>query len=131
VVKDQGKVLRCARILNNFGYKEEKHIYRMARVRERKTSDFNQIKCIKDETKHLLVKKDEIRHKLQEYFEKLFNEKNWDTTFQLDDSFDDINRHFVHKIRESNVRETMERMKGIMRWALMLSELRHGDVLET
>jgi hypothetical protein len=38
-------------------------IYRMTRVRERKTRDFNQVKCIKDETKHLLVKEDEIRHK--------------------------------------------------------------------
>ena len=27
----------------------EKDIYRMARVRERKTRDFNQVKCIKDE----------------------------------------------------------------------------------
>jgi hypothetical protein len=41
----------------------EKDIYRMARVRERKTRDFNQIKCIKDETKHLLVKEDEIKHR--------------------------------------------------------------------
>ena len=27
---------------------EEKNIYKMARVRERKTRDFNQVKCIKD-----------------------------------------------------------------------------------
>ena len=41
--------------------KEEENIYRMARVRERKTRDFNQVKCIKDERGHLLVKEDEIR----------------------------------------------------------------------
>ena len=40
----------------------EKNIYRMARVRKRKTRDFNQVKCIKDEREHLLVKEDEIRH---------------------------------------------------------------------
>ena len=34
----------------------EKDIYRMARVRERKTRDFNQVMCIKDERDHLLVK---------------------------------------------------------------------------
>ena len=28
----------------------------MTRVRERKTNDFNQVKCIKDEREHLLVK---------------------------------------------------------------------------
>ena len=39
----------------------ENDIYRMARVRERKTRDFNQVKCIKDEREHLLVKEDEIR----------------------------------------------------------------------
>ena len=31
----------------------------MTRVRERKTRDFNQVKCIKDEREHLLVKEDE------------------------------------------------------------------------
>jgi hypothetical protein len=39
----------------------EKDIYRMARVCERKTRNFN--KCIKDVTDHLLVKKDEIKHR--------------------------------------------------------------------
>ena len=65
----------------------EKDIYRMARVRERKTRDFK-VKCIKDEREHLLVKEDEIRHRRQEYFDKLFNGENTDTTFQLDDSFE-------------------------------------------
>jgi hypothetical protein len=37
----------CQRLSTKEG---EKDIYRMARVRERKTRDFNQIKCIKDET---------------------------------------------------------------------------------
>ena len=64
----------------------EKDIYRMARVRERKTRDFHQVKCIKDEKEHLLVKEDEIRYRWQEYFDKLFNGENMDTTFQLDDS---------------------------------------------
>ena len=36
-------------------------IYRMDRVRERKTRDFNKVKCIKDEMEHLLVE-DEIKH---------------------------------------------------------------------
>ena len=66
----------------------EKDIYRMARVRERKTRDFNQVKCIKNEIEHLLVKEDEIRHRWQEYFDKLFNDKllngeNTDITFSV------------------------------------------------
>ena len=90
----------------------EKNIYRLARVREGKTRDFNQVKCIKDERKHLLVKEDAIRHRWQEYFDKLFNGENTDTTFQLDDSFDNTNRRFVRRIQESEVREVLKRMKG-------------------
>ena len=59
----------------------EKDIYRMTRVRKRKTRDFNQVKCIKDEREHLLVKEDEIRHRWQEYFDKLFNGENTNTRF--------------------------------------------------
>ena len=35
-----------------------------------------------------------------------------ETTFELDDSFDDTNRRFVRRIQESEVRETLKRMKG-------------------
>ena len=69
-------------------------------------------KCIKDEMEHLLVKEDEIRHRWHEYFDKLFNGDNTDTTFQLDDSFDDTNRCFLRRIQESEVRKALKRMKG-------------------
>ena len=39
----------------------DKDIYRMARTHDRKTRDFIQVKCIKDEREQLLVKEDEIR----------------------------------------------------------------------
>ena len=42
----------------------------------------------------------------------MFNGENTDTTFQLDDSFDDTNRRFVRRIQESEVREALKRMKG-------------------
>ena len=48
----------------------------MARIRERKTRDINQIKWIKDETDRLLVKDDEIKGRWREYFDKLFNGEN-------------------------------------------------------
>ena len=57
------------------------------------------------------MKEDEIRHRWQEYFDKLFNGENTDTTFQLDDSFDDTNRRFMRRIQESDVREALKRMK--------------------
>jgi hypothetical protein len=49
-------------LYQRLGTKEgEKDIYRMARIRERKTRDINQIKCIKDGTDRLLVKDEEIK----------------------------------------------------------------------
>ena len=66
------------------GTKEgEKDIYRMARIRERKTRDINHIKCIKNGTDRLLVKDDEIKGRWREYFDKLFNGENEGTTFEL------------------------------------------------
>ena len=106
----------------------KKDIYRMARAHNRKTWDFNQVKCIKDEMEQLLVKEDEIRHRWQEYFDKLFNGENENTTVQLDDLFDDINRGFVRRIQESEVKEALKRMKGAKRWTLMVSQSRCGDV---
>ena len=41
----------------------EKNVYKMATLRERKTRNFTQVKCIKDETNRLLVKYDEIKNK--------------------------------------------------------------------
>jgi predicted helicase len=36
----------------------EKDVYKIAWIRERKTRDLNQVKCIKDEMYQLLVKRD-------------------------------------------------------------------------
>jgi hypothetical protein len=89
----------------------EKDIYRMARIHDRKTRDLNQVKCIKDEREHLLVKEDEIRHRWQEYFDKMFNGENKNSTVWLDDSFDDTNRRFVHRIRVLELRKALKRIK--------------------
>jgi hypothetical protein len=43
--------------------KGEKDIYRMAKSRERKTRDIIQVKCIKDETKRLLTKDEDIKNR--------------------------------------------------------------------
>jgi len=88
-----------------------KDINRMARAHDRKTRDFNQVKYIKDEREQLLVKEDEIRHRWQEYFDKLFNGENENSTDQLDNSFDDTNRCFVRRFQVQEVREALKRMK--------------------
>nr|AWA44767.1 hypothetical protein SO140N16_000001 [Saccharum officinarum] len=100
-------------LYQRLGTKEGKNnIYRMARIRERKTRDINQIKCIKDGTDRLLVKDEEIKDRWREYFDKLFNGENEGPALELDDSFDDTNRRFVRRIQEAEIGEALKRMKG-------------------
>ncbi|KAG2640605.1 hypothetical protein PVAP13_2KG106416 [Panicum virgatum] len=95
------------------GMKEgEKDIYSIAKIRERKTRDVNQIKCIKDGTDRLLVKDEEIKGRWREYFDKLFNGEKEGPILELDDSFDDTNRCFVRRIQEAEIGEALKRMKG-------------------
>jgi hypothetical protein len=87
----------------------ERHIYKMAKIRERKTRDVDQVKCIKDEADQLLVKDKEIKHRWREYFDKLFNGEAKSSTIELNDSFDDTSRRFVRRIQ---VKEALKRRKG-------------------
>jgi Reverse transcriptase (RNA-dependent DNA polymerase) len=88
----------------------ENDVYKMAKLRERKIKNFNQVKCIKDEADGLLVKDEEIKNRLREYFDKLFNDKSEKITIKLDDSID-TNRRFIRRIQESKVKETLQKMK--------------------
>jgi hypothetical protein len=88
----------------------ENIVYKMDELRERKTRDFNHVKCIKDEADRLLVKDDEIKNRWREYFDKLFNDESEKITIELDDSVD-TNRRFVRRIQESKVKETLIKMK--------------------
>ena len=100
-------------LYQRLGTKEgEKDIYRMAKSRERKTRDIIQVKCIKDETERLLTKDEDIKNRWREYFDKLFNEDSGSSSIELDISSDDLNRHFVRRIQESEVKDALKRMKG-------------------
>jgi hypothetical protein len=95
------------------GTKEgEKDIYRMAKSRERKTRDIIQVKFIKDETERLLTKDEDMKNRWQEYFDKLFNEDSGSSYIELYISSDDLNRQFVRRIQESEVKDALKRMKG-------------------
>jgi hypothetical protein len=88
----------------------ENDVYKMAKLREMKTRDFNQVKCIKDEIDRLLVNDDEIKNRLREYFDKLFNDESEKTAIELDNSID-TNKRFVQRIQESEVKEALKKMK--------------------
>jgi hypothetical protein len=90
----------------------EKNIYRMVKSRERKTNDIIQVKCIKDETDRLLTKDEDIKNMWREYFDKLFNEDSESSSIELNISLDDLNRQFVYRIQESEVKDALKKMKG-------------------
>jgi hypothetical protein len=80
-------------LYERLGTKEgEKDIYRMAKSRERKTTDIIQVKYIKDTTEQLLTKDEDIKNRWQEYFDQLFNEDSKSSSIELDISSDDLNR---------------------------------------
>jgi hypothetical protein len=100
-------------LYQRLGTKEgENDIYRMAKSRERKMRDIIQVKCIKDEAEQLLTKDEDIKNRCREYFDKLFNENSGSSSIELNISSDDINRQFVRRIQESEVKDVLKRMKG-------------------
>jgi hypothetical protein len=100
-------------LYQRLGTKEgEKDIYRMAKNRERKTRDIIKVKCIKDATERLLTKDEDIKNRWREYFDKLFNEDSESSFIELDISLDDLNRQFMHRIQESEVKDALKMMKG-------------------
>jgi hypothetical protein len=100
-----------AELYRKLDMKEDKNdMDKIAKFWERKTRDFNQVKCVKDEADRLLVKDDEFKNRWKEYFDKLFNDESEKNAIKLDDSVD-TNRRFVRRTQESEVKETLKKMK--------------------
>jgi hypothetical protein len=100
-------------LYQRLGMKEgKKDIYRMTKSREKKMRDIIQVKYIKDETERLLTKDEDIKNMWREYFDKLLNKNSRSSSIELDISSDDLNRQFVHRIQEYEVKDALKRMKG-------------------
>jgi hypothetical protein len=74
--------------------------------------DIIQVKCIKDKIERLLTRDEDINNRWQEYFNKLFNEDSGSLSIELDISSDDLNRQFVCRIQEYEVKDALKRVKG-------------------
>jgi hypothetical protein len=65
-------------------------VYKIVKLRKRKTKDYNQFKYIKDETDRFLMKDDENKNGWREYFD---------------------NRRSIRRIQKSKVKKTLKMMK--------------------
>jgi hypothetical protein len=59
----------------------------------------------------LLTKDEDIKNMWREYFDKLFNEDSGSSFIELDIPSDNLNRQFVHRIQESDIKDALKRMK--------------------
>ena len=116
--KNTKKAVREARgkvsteMYKKLGSKEgEKNIYRLAKIRDKKSKDLTHVRCIKDDNQKLLVRDVEVKERWTSYFNKLFNGESNTSEVDLVDAFDDENRRFVRRVRAHEVKEALKKMK--------------------
>ena len=90
----------------------ERRIFKLAKSRERKTRDIDQVKCIKDEEGNTLVREHDIQKRWKDYFHKLFNEGQLDTrhTVRLSTNEKNPNYSFYRRIQEFEIVHALKRM---------------------
>lgn len=87
----------------------EKHICKLPKTREMKRRDLNGAWCIKDQ--RVTVKEDHIKERRKSYFDKLFNGNHMKNWSDLGDPMEDKNCRFVRRIRMTEVKDALRRMK--------------------
>ncbi|KAM2221020.1 hypothetical protein ACFX1S_020148 [Malus domestica] len=91
----------------------ELDIYKLARAREKKTRDLNQVRCIKDEDGKVLATENAVKDRWRGYFHNLFNEGHERSTSlgELSNSEECRNYSFYRRIRKEEVVVALKKMK--------------------
>ncbi|RZB42155.1 Ganglioside-induced differentiation-associated protein 2 [Glycine soja] len=90
----------------------ERSIYRLAKGRERKTRDLDQVKCVKDEEGKVLVHEKDIKERWRAYFHNLFNDGYGYDSSSLDTREEDRNYKYYRRIQKQEVKEALKRMSN-------------------
>jgi len=91
----------------------EKDVFKLAKVREKKTRDLENVRCTKGKDDQVLVEETKIRERWQSYFSKLFNGKRSEYPLRLENGVqeghqnDRVNRH----ISKEDVKDALRKMK--------------------
>ncbi|XP_056684315.1 uncharacterized protein [Spinacia oleracea] len=88
----------------------EKDIYRLARMRDRKTRDIGRIKCVKDVDQKVLVGDKEIKDRWRFYFDNLFNGDQRRDIGDINIPRDMVNLDFMRWIQKREVEMALKKM---------------------
>ncbi|KAL6588053.1 hypothetical protein OROMI_001031 [Orobanche minor] len=88
----------------------EKDIYKLARMRERKTRDIGKVKCVKDIDQKVLVQDKEIKERWRSYFDTLFNGHQEQDIGNLNIPSSMVNREFKRRIQKGEVTMALKKM---------------------
>nr|KYP34423.1 Retrovirus-related Pol polyprotein LINE-1 [Cajanus cajan] len=101
-------------LYTSLGTKEgEQNIYRLAKSRDRRTRDLEQVKCIKDGEGRVLVSDMDIKERWRSYFHSLFNEsQDRLQSYRVDRREEGLNYTYCRRIREVEVREALKRLEN-------------------